>query len=112
MFSFLVVEPIHSGSNSSFLVMEPIHPGSNSRFDMCVTYLQLIILSVVGDIIVDSDALLVTDSMNLKFKSTQSFECAHMDRVCVRVFIEKNTCIYISIYVYTVFLKKMTWVQA
>jgi hypothetical protein len=62
---------------------------------------------VVGDIIVDSDALLVTDFMNLKFKSTQFFECAHMDRVCVRVFIEKILIyIYINIYVCNVFLKK------
>jgi hypothetical protein len=73
---------------------------------MCVTYLQLIILSVVGDIIVDSDALLVTDSMNLKFKSTQSFECAHMDRVCVRVFIEKYSYIYKYLCLYCVSQKK------
>jgi hypothetical protein len=38
---------------------------------------------VEDDISVDSDALLMTDFINLKIKSTQSFECAHRDRVCV-----------------------------
>ena len=40
-----------------FLVVEPTHPGSNPRFDVGVAYLRLIILSVVGDVPVDSEAL-------------------------------------------------------
>jgi hypothetical protein len=40
-----------------FLVMEPIHPSLNSRFDVSVTYLQLIIFSVVADVLVDSNEL-------------------------------------------------------
>jgi hypothetical protein len=39
-----------------FLMVKPTHPGLNFRFDMCVTYLQLIILSVVNGAPVDSDA--------------------------------------------------------
>jgi hypothetical protein len=66
-----------------------------------VLYLRLIILSVGGDVLVDSEMFLVIDFMNFKIKSVQSFRCAHMGRVCVRVFIEisAHTC-------YTVFLKK------
>jgi glucan phosphoethanolaminetransferase (alkaline phosphatase superfamily) len=71
-----------------------------------VLYLQLIILSVEGDISVDSEALLVTDFINLKIKLAQSFRVAHMGRVCVHVFIEVSVRMCINIYVYTVFLNK------
>jgi hypothetical protein len=40
-----------------FLVVEPTHPGSNLRFNVGVAYLWLIILSVVGDVPVDSETL-------------------------------------------------------
>jgi hypothetical protein len=50
-------------------------------------HLQLIIFSVRGDVPVDSDALLVTDFVNLKIKPAQSFKDAHKGRVCMRVFI-------------------------
>jgi hypothetical protein len=40
-----------------FLVVESTHPNSNPRFDVSVVYLQLIILSVEGDVLIDSDAL-------------------------------------------------------
>jgi hypothetical protein len=72
-----------------------------------VLYLRLIILSVGGDVPVDSEALLVTDFMNLKIKPAQSFRCAHRGRVCVRVFIEMSARTCISICVCTVFLKKI-----
>jgi hypothetical protein len=52
---------------------------------------------------VDSEAFLVIDFVNFKIKSVQSFEGAHRDRVCIHVFIEVNTYIYINIYIYTVF---------
>jgi hypothetical protein len=40
-----------------FFVVEPTHTGSNPRFDVGVAYLWLIILSVVGDVPVDSETI-------------------------------------------------------
>jgi hypothetical protein len=62
-------------------------------------YLRLIILSVGGDVPIDSDALLVTDFMNLKIKSAQSFRGAHRGRMCMRVFIGVSayTCMSICV---------------
>jgi hypothetical protein len=71
-----------------------------------VLYLQLIIFSVGGNVRINSETLCVTDFMNLKIKSAQSFGIVHSDRVYVRVFIGVSTHICISIYIYTVFLKK------
>jgi hypothetical protein len=48
-------------------------------------YLRLIIFSVGGDVSVDSEALLVTDFMNLKIKPAQSFEDAHKGRVNLKI---------------------------
>jgi hypothetical protein len=48
-------------------------------------YLWLIILSVISDVPVDSETVLITNSMNLKIKSTQSFGCAYRGRVCVHI---------------------------
>jgi hypothetical protein len=73
---------------------------------ICVLYLRLIIFSVGGDVPVDSETLLVADFMNFKIKSAQSFGGAHKGRVCVRVFIGVSARTCMSIYVYTVFLKK------
>jgi hypothetical protein len=39
--------------------MELIHPGLNLRFDVGVTYLRLIIILVVDDVIIDNETLLV-----------------------------------------------------
>jgi hypothetical protein len=55
---------------------------------------------------IDSEALLVTDFMNLKIKSAQSFRCAQRGRVCVRVFMGVSARTCMRIYVCTVFLKK------
>jgi hypothetical protein len=52
-----------------FLLAKLTHSGSNSRFGMTL-YLQLIILSTVSDVLVDSETLLMIDFMNLKIKST------------------------------------------
>jgi hypothetical protein len=71
-----------------------------------VLHLRLIILSVGGDVPVDSEVLLVTDFVNLKIKPTQSFGCAHRGRVCVCVLIGMNAHTCMSIYFCTVFLKK------
>jgi hypothetical protein len=73
-----------------------------------VLHLQLIILLVGGDVSVDSETPLVIDFMNLKIKSTQSFECDHRDRMYVHVFIGVSVHMYISICIYIVFLKKVT----
>jgi hypothetical protein len=62
--------------------------------------------SVEDDISVDSKTFLMTDFVNLKIKLAQSFKDAHRNMVCVRVFIRLNVYTCISIFVYTVFLKK------
>jgi hypothetical protein len=59
-----------------------------------------------GDLPIDSEALLMTDFVNLKIKSAQSFRDAHRDRMCVHVFIGVSTHMCMSTYVCTVFLKK------
>jgi hypothetical protein len=61
---------------------------------------------VSGDVPVDSEMLLVTDFVNLKIKSSQSFGGTHRGRVYIYVFIEVNTHMCMSIYVYTIFLLK------
>jgi hypothetical protein len=61
-----------------------------------VLYLRLIIFSVGDDIPVDSEIFLVTNFMNLKIKSAQSFGVAHKVRVCVCV--HKGECSYIYEY--------------
>jgi hypothetical protein len=55
-------------------------------------HLRLIILSVRGDVLIDSETPLVTDFMNLKIKSAQSFRGAHRDRVCV--YVHRGECSY------------------
>jgi hypothetical protein len=49
----------------------------------------------------------VTNFVNLKIKSAQSFRGAHMSRMCVYVFIGVSDRMCMSIYVCTVFLKKV-----
>jgi hypothetical protein len=61
---------------------------------------------VRGDIPIDNKTLLMTDFMNLKIKLAQSFRDDHMSRIYMCVFIEISTHIYMSIYIYTVFLYK------
>jgi hypothetical protein len=63
---------------------------------------------VGGNVPIDSEAILVTDFVNLK--SVQSFEGAHKNRMYMHVFIgmSAHTCMCMSIYVCTVFLKKRT----
>jgi hypothetical protein len=71
-----------------------------------VLYLRLIILLVIDDVSVDSETLLVTDFVNLKIKSAQSFKGAHKNRMYVYVIIGLIAHTYINIYIYTMFLKK------
>jgi hypothetical protein len=71
-----------------------------------VLYLRLIILSVRGDVPVDSETLLVTGFVNIKIKPTKSFGGIYRDKLCMRVFIEVSARTYMNIYFCTVFLKK------
>jgi hypothetical protein len=48
----------------------------------------------------------MTDFVNLKIKSAQSFRGAHKGKMYVRIFIELSVHPCMSIYIYTVFLKK------
>jgi hypothetical protein len=79
--------------------VELTHSDSNPRL-----YLRLIILSIGGDVPVDSETLLVTDFVNLKIKPLQSFRGAYRDRVCVHLFIEMSARMCMSICACTVFL--------
>ncbi len=58
-----------------------------------------------GDALIDSETLLVTDFVNLKIKSTQSFGGTHRDRMYVDIFIGVNAYMCINIYVYIMFKK-------
>jgi hypothetical protein len=55
---------------------------------------------VIGDVPIDSDALLVTDFLNFKIKLTQSFGGVHMGSVCMCVhkdefsYVYKYLCLY------------------
>jgi hypothetical protein len=63
---------------------------------------------VGGDVLIGSDALLVTDFVNLKIKLIQSFGDAHRGRMCVYVYIgvsDRNICVC------TVFLKKLDYIE-
>jgi hypothetical protein len=61
---------------------------------------------VEGDAPVDSETFLMIDFVNLKIKPTQSFDCAYRDKMYVHVFIGVSARTYMSISVYTMFLKK------
>jgi hypothetical protein len=69
-----------------------------------VLYLQLIILSVGGDVPIDNETILVTDFVNHKIKSAQSFEGAHRNRMYVCV--HRGECSLILFYTIFIFLKK------
>jgi hypothetical protein len=86
-------------------VVELIHLGLNPRFNMCVAFMDNY-FSVGGDIPIDSEMSLVTNFVNLKIKSAQSFEGTHRGRMCVHVFIGVSARTCMSICVCTVFLKK------
>jgi hypothetical protein len=66
---------------------------------------------VRDDVPVDNETLLVTDFVNLKIKSAQSFRDAYKGRVCVHVFIKMSARTCMSIYIYNVFLKKRSIAQ-
>jgi hypothetical protein len=61
---------------------------------------------VGGDISVDNKTFLMTDIVNLKIKSAESFRGAHRGRMCMRMSIGVSIHTCMSICVCTVFLKK------
>jgi hypothetical protein len=67
-----------------------------------VLYLWLLVKDGVS---IDNESLFVTDIINLKIKSVQSFGGANKNRVCVYVFIGMSIHMCINIYVCNVFLK-------
>jgi hypothetical protein len=71
-----------------------------------VLHLRLIILSVGGDVPIDSDAFLVSDFVNLKIKSAQSFEVAHRNRMCIYVNRDKCSYVYKYLCLYCICQKK------
>jgi hypothetical protein len=50
---------------------------------------------VEDDVFVDNKTLLITDFVNLKIKSTQSFKYVHRSSMCMYVFIKISAHIYI-----------------
>jgi hypothetical protein len=85
--------------------MKLIYLDLNFKFDMSVIFMTNYFL-VGDDILIDGEAILVTDFVNLKIKSAQSFRGAHRGSVCVHIFIRLSARTCMSIYVYTVFIKK------
>jgi hypothetical protein len=63
---------------------------------------------VGGDVSVDSETLLLTDFVNLKIKSAQSFKGAHKGKKYIYIYmlIKMRNHMYMSIYIYTIFIKK------
>jgi hypothetical protein len=72
-----------------------------------VLHLLLIILSVRGDVPVNSEIFLVTDFISFKIKPIQSFKYDHKDRMCIYIFIRVSNHMYINIYIYTVLKKEV-----
>jgi hypothetical protein len=62
---------------------------------------------VGGDVPVDSETLLMTDFVNLKIKSAQSFGCAHRGSVCVCVHRGECSYVYEYLCLYCVSKKKI-----
>jgi hypothetical protein len=64
---------------------------------------------VGGDVSVDSETLFVTDFMNLKIKSAQSFGGAHRGRVYKCVYIGECLYMYKYLHLYCVSKKMSHW---
>jgi hypothetical protein len=71
-----------------------------------VLYLRLIIFLVGDDVFIDSETFLVTDFVNLKIKSAQSFRGTHRNTIYMHIFIGVNVHMCMNIYVSTIFLTK------
>jgi hypothetical protein len=89
-----------------FLVVELAHSGLNPKFDISVAFTTNYSFSEWRRLHRQRCAL--GDQLHeLKIKPGQSFGGAHRGRICVHVFIWASDRTYISIYVCTVFLKKI-----
>jgi hypothetical protein len=77
-------------------VVKLIYADSNFRFDMNIMFMINYSFNE-RRCPVDNEMILVTDFVNLKIKSTQSFRDAHRDIIYMCVFIKINTHIYIYI---------------
>jgi hypothetical protein len=60
---------------------------------------------VGGDVSVDSETLLMTDFVNLRMKSVQSFRRTYRGRLCVCVYKTEYSYVYEYLYLYCVFKK-------
>jgi hypothetical protein len=80
-----------------FIAVELTHPGLNSRFDMSVAFTTNYSFSERRRP-VDSGTLLMTDFINFKIKSTQSFRGAHRSRIYVYMFIGVSAHTYVSMF--------------
>jgi hypothetical protein len=105
-FEILVERRVTLAQLIRFLVVELTHSNSNPRFDMGAAFTANYSFSERRHPI-DSDALLVTDFVNLKIKPAQFFRGVHRGRLCVCLFIGMSARTYMSIYVCNVFIKKM-----
>jgi hypothetical protein len=72
-----------------------------------VLYLRLIIFSVGDDVSIDNEIFLVTDFVNLKIKSIQSFKYVYSDSMCVHVFIGVSDRTYMNYRTVCFFIKKV-----
>jgi hypothetical protein len=66
-------------------VVERTHLDLNTKFDMSVVFTVNYSFSE-GDVLIDSESLLVIDLVNLKIKPAQSFGCAHRSKMCSYVY--------------------------
>jgi hypothetical protein len=80
--------------------VELIYSDLNHRFDMSVIF-------TINYFLVGCDTpSIVTDFINLKIKSAQSFKDVHKDNMCIHIFIEMSNHMCMNICVYKMFLKK------
>jgi hypothetical protein len=86
-----------------FLIIKLIHSDSNPRFNISVIFTANYSFSW-RNVLVNSDAFLLTYFVNLKIKSAQSFVGAHRGRVCVHVFLEVSARM-LSVFVLYIFKK-------
>jgi hypothetical protein len=87
-----------------FLVIKLIHSGLNLRFNIGVIFMTNYFFSE-RRYLIDIETLLMTDFMNLKIKSAQSFRCTHKSMMYIDIFIGVRAHMCISIYICIVFLR-------
>jgi hypothetical protein len=68
---------------------------------MCIIFMTNYFL-VGDDVFIDNETLLVTDFVNLKIKSVQSFRNTHRNKVCMYIHIVKYSYVYEYLRLYRV----------